>query len=237
MTLGDIFEQLTMGELSQISIGGGEQGEINEANYKRIIPHVNLALTALYKRFHLKEGRIRVLLIPERSVYPLVGKHAFATRRSTETDRFILDSVTSPFPDDLLKIERVITQDGTELGLNDESDMHGAFTPTFDVLRLPVHPEGQVITVVYRAKHNPIKMTIGYFDAERVELDLPDTFMEPLLYYIASRVNNPIGMTDEFHAGNSYAAKYEKSCQEIEQRGLQIDTVSQGNSFSRRGWV
>ena len=237
MTLGEIFEQLTMGELSQISIGGGEQGEITEANYKRIIPHVNLALTALYKRFHLKEGRIKLMLIPGRELYPLVGKHAFATRNSTEVDRFILDSIASPFPEDLLKIERVITQDGSEIGLNDESDEHGAFTPTYDVLRLPVHPEGEVITVVYRAKHVPIKMTIGYFDATRVQIALPDTFMEPLLYYIASRVNNPIGMSNEFHAGNSYAAKYEKSCQEIEMRGLQIDTVSQENSFRRLGWA
>ena len=53
MKLKEVFDQLTYGELSQLSIGGQAQGEITEENYARVVAHVNLGLSAIYKRFHL----------------------------------------------------------------------------------------------------------------------------------------------------------------------------------------
>ena len=44
MTLQEIFDQLTYGELSQLSMGGSEAGIIDESNYSRILVHVNLGL-------------------------------------------------------------------------------------------------------------------------------------------------------------------------------------------------
>jgi hypothetical protein len=248
MKLSEIFMQLTHGELSQLSLGGSEAGEISEANYPKIVSHVNLALTALYKRFPLKEGQLTVALQAGRSTYPLTSSYAAANRRSRESVKFILDTQAEPFENDIHKIERVYTDTGFELGLNDEADMYSCFTPTATTLRVPLAVVAESadlpqelkttnLVVVYRANHPPITISLGLFEPERVEVDLPYSHLEPLLYYVASRVNNPTGMTNEFHAGNSYAAKYELSCAELERINLRVDQGSQNTRLERNGWV
>ena len=52
MTLSDVFDQLAYGEFSKIFLG--ESGAIPQSNWNRIITHINLGLTELYKRFDLK---------------------------------------------------------------------------------------------------------------------------------------------------------------------------------------
>lgn len=248
MKLSEIFTQLTVGELSQLSIGGSADGKIAESNYPKIIPHVNLALTALHKRFPLKEGIVTLNLQPGRINYPLSIQYAVANRRSREPVRYIMDSTAEPFIEDVLKIERVYTESGYEMSLNDASDPYSCFTPTATTLRvpsavvlatssLPDELKTSNLRVVYRANHQNIVMGLAGFDPDRVEVELPQSHLEPLLFYIASRIHNPIGMTNEFHAGNNYAAKYENSCMELELKNLRIDQGSQNTRLEKNGWV
>lgn len=226
MTLQDIFDQLTYGELSQLSIGGGEAGAISEANYGRVLAHINLALTALYKRFPLKEDRVRIPVVHNQLVYPTL--------------------IVAP---SLLKIERVLTDTDFELALNDEADAYSVFTPTASSLRVPADIVNQIVDlpdryktaglmVVYRANHPKIVQSLGYFDPTRVKVQLPDSHMEPLLLYVASRMNTPMG-TGQFEgqAGNNYYAKYEASCQSIETSNLKVDQGSQNTRLRSNGWV
>lgn len=222
MKLSEIFEQLTYGELSQISLGGGEVGELSENNYARLIPHINLGLLALYKRFPIKEARVNIPLQPGISSYLVT-------------------------PPDLLKIERVYTDAEYELPLNDEGSSWSCFTPSATVLRIPslITAQGADLpdayrtssfTVVYRANHGLLTVDT-VVDPTTTEIELPYSHLEPLLYFVASRINNPIGMTNEFHAGNSYAAKYEQACQQLEQFNLRVDQGSQNSRLQRNGWV
>jgi hypothetical protein len=248
MKLSEIFTQLTYGELSQISIGGVEAGEINEANYPKILPHINLALTALYKRFPLKEGRITVALQSGRVTYPLTSAFSASNRRSRETVKYILDTADTAFVDDIHKVERIYTTSGWELGLNDEADVYSCFTPTATTLRVPAAVVNESVdlpqelrttelTVVYRANHPLITAGTSGLVPDRVDVELPYSHLEPLLLYIASRMNNPMGMTNEFNAGNNYAAKYEAACAELERVNLRVDQVSQNTKLERNGWV
>ena len=224
MKLSEIFNQLTYGELSQIHLGGAEAGEINKDNYPKVLAHINLGLAALYKRFPLKEGRKVFVCEP--------GKVSY-----------LLDT------GEVQKVERVYTDAKKELGLNDESDPHSCFTPSTHVLKVPVgvsawtseYPDylkTSTLEVVYRANH-PVITTddLDFYDVEEIEVDLPYSHLEPLLYYVASRVNNPMGMANEFHAGNSYYAKYEAACQQLEMVNLRVDQGSQNNRLQRNGWV
>ena len=238
MKLSEVFTQLTYGELSQLSLGGASEGTINSSNYKQVVQHVNLGLLALYKRFPLKEGRVAFNLQAGKFTYPL----------DTRDDVVFLESaISDEFTDNILKIERVYTEKGFELALNDSADPLSCFTPSNTVLRvapaivaasadLPELLRTATLSVVYRAMHPIITVTTG-FSPSRVELELPYTHLEPLLYFVASRVNNPIGMSNEFHAGNSYAAKYEKACQELEMVNLRVDQGSQNTRLERAGWV
>lgn len=223
MKLQEIFDQLTYGELSQLSIGGSEQGEISEANYPRVLAHINLGLTELYKRFNLKEKRLVVPLQRNADVYQLNV-------------------------DDILKIERVITDSEFEMTLNHESDPYSCFTPSLKSLRIPelVMNQGSslpdelkttALTVVYRANHPKIVIRFGYIQPERVEVELPSSHLQALLYFVASRAHNPIGMTNEFNAGNNWNMKYERACQELEAEGLQVDRGINNLRLNRNGWV
>jgi hypothetical protein len=248
MKLKEIFDQLTHGELSQLGIGGAANGGIAPENYGKVISHVNLGLTALYKRFNLKEGRVTIELQTGRTTYPVNANYAVSNRRSREQVRYIKDSLDEPFRDDIHKIERVYTSVGYEMGLNDESDPYSVFTPSATILRvpplvvagsvdLPDELKTETLEVVYRANHPIIVQGIGLFEPDRVELELPYSHLEPLLFYVASRVHTPTGMTNEANLGNTYFAKYEASCQQLENTNLRVDQSSQNTRLARNGWV
>lgn len=249
MNIQEIFDQLTHGELSQISIGGGEQGKVDKSNYAAVINHINLALTALYKRFNLKSGRLRLEMVPGKTQYQIHSRFAQSNLDSVETTKYLLDT-SDPFKDDLLKIEQVLSENGTDMVLNDGSYQYSLVTPNYRTLSVPEGiverkadlPEDyktSTLDLVYRANHHKLILKdewgIDYFD--ELEVDLPDAYLEALLYFIASRVNNPIGMTNEFHAGNSYAAKYEQECARLEMQNLQVDRGHQNTRLRAGGWV
>lgn len=248
MKLIEIFNQLTFGELSQISIGGIEGGEINDKNYYAILSHINLGLIALYRRFPLKEGRLTLALQQGRYTYPITSTYAVNNTKSTELIKYIEDSVSEKFTDDINKIESVFTDTGFELALNDEANVYSVRTPSATILTvpplivaksvdLPDEYKTDKLTLVYRANHPIIDQDVGSFDPSTYEVQLPYSHLEALLYFVASRVNNPIGMVNEFHAGNSYAAKYEQACQQLEISNMRVDQFSQPDRISRNGWV
>lgn len=219
MKLSEVFSQLAYGELSQLGLIDSDTGLIAAGKKPQVVSNITLGLTALYKRFNLKEGSVVVPLVTNQVLYTLT-------------------------PTDILKVEKVLTDDEYELGLNDGSSVYSCSTPSAGVLRLPScmvmdgedAPEDLItdnVTVVYRANHPVLALA----SADTVDLELPYSHLEALVLYVASRMHNPIGMTNEFHAGNSYAAKYEKACLELEVKDLQIDTMFQNTGISRGGWV
>jgi hypothetical protein len=226
VTLQEVFDQLTYGELSQLSIGGAEAGEISEVNYEKIIAHINLGLTALYKRFPLKQDRVQIPLVPGTFFYS-----------------------TLTIAPHLLKVEQVLTDGGIELPLNDAADMYSVNTPSASNLHVPADIVDQLVdlpdeykttglTVVYRANHPRVVKRLGFFDPKRERLQLPDSHLEPLLFYVASRVHTPMGAGQfEGQMGNNYYAKYEASCQSLETANLNVDQGSQSNRLRENGWV
>lgn len=237
MKLQEVFDQLTTGEFSQLSIGGAEVGAINEANYQAVVNHVNVALTQIYSRFNLRVGHLLLELQPGQETYTLHSSYAVQGKRSTQPVRYIKDTVAEPFLDDILKVEQVVGPEG-ELPLNDANDVTSVTTPRDKVLRVPlIHSDLGTLRVTYRANHPKLSVGIGFFDPARVNLDLPESHLTPLLYYVASRVHGPIGMGAEFNASNNYFAKYEAACQELEDKGLQIDKGGHNTRAARGGWV
>lgn len=236
MKLAEVFAQLAYGELSQVSLVDQATGRIAVSKYAPMVGHVNLGLSALYKRFHLKEGRLRFKL-----------RHS-QVRYLLSSDEDIVAEGDDDFNDDILKVEQVFTAEGKALGLNDSSNPYACATPSAAVLRVPLalankslNLPAELLTdaleVVYRANHPKLVYTSSSFNPNNIELELPDSHLEPLLLFIASRVHNPIGMSNEFHAGNSWYAKYEAACARLENEGLEVDQGSQNSRARRNGWV
>lgn len=248
MKLKEIFDQLTYGELSQISIGGGAAGQIRPADYAKMTAHVNLGLAALYKRFNLKQGQLTLQLQPGQTRYVLSNKYAVSARTSREPVRYIKDSSALPFLDDVNKVEVIHSDTGYEYALNNAVDTLSITTPSSKVLVVPAPivasddtcPEElwtKNLVITYRAAAVKVGNAEGDFDPEEVEVELPDTHLEPLLLFVASRVHTPAGIGNEDNTGNMYWQKYELSCQQLEQSNFQIDTGSQYNRLEKGGWV
>lgn len=256
MQLKELLDQLAYGELSQISIGKQDAGVINDLNVERVVSNINLALTAIHKRFALREGRLTVHLNEGTMIYEL-DKGKLSRSDQARDRKYLEEEKLFKFGENLLKVERVYNDTGTELNLNDLSDPFSLRTPRYDLLEvpgamvknrtsLPRHLQTKTLDVRYRANHPRLGKwkEQTFIDAcgctceelNDVEVDLPYHFVEPLVFWVASRFHNPVGMSNEFHAGNSYYAKYEAACQRLEQEGLQVDLQAQPG-FRREGWA
>lgn len=243
--LQEIYNQLTYGELSHLAIGGANiDGGIHENDRPKIINHIQLGLTALYKRFRLKEDEVIVELQEDQNTYYLDCDYAVSNTESTEPVKYLLDT-DNPFTGRILKVERVYDDLDYELLLNKRDNPCSLRTPTDTTLFIPElvrlrtvpDPPIETVKVVYRANHPVIDVLMGQYAPNTIELELPQTHMEPLLYYIASRLHNPIGMVNEFHSGNSYYAKYEAACMQLEINNYEIDNIGQEYKFEQRGFV
>lgn len=249
MTLKEIFDQLTFGELSQLNLGGAELGEIDGNNYSRIIPHINLAMTALYKRFNLKEDRVRLYPFTSKYLYEVNSKYKALSVFDTSIDNYLVKPDGLEFTNNILKIERVTNDLDIDYNLNDSNDRYSLYTPTMTSIRIPmdiIDRSNAISTeyltdyfeVVYRAKHDVIGENIDFIDVETVEIDLPDAYLELLLLFVAARIMTPMGAGQfEGLGGNNYMAKYEMAAQQVEQYNLKIDQNSRNTRLYEKGWA
>jgi hypothetical protein len=232
MNLNDVFDQLVYGELSKSYMG--ENGEVSTKDYNRLITHINLGLTELHKRFDLKRKSVNVTVID--AVY----------------DYEINQSK------DVIEVLQVVNGEGVDIPINavqavsslEEAahykDTESVFIPNSDHIVVNKGMKPQVLTVFYRANHPVITKVLvadlARFDPKTVDIDLPFTYLDALLYFIGSRLFTAEGVTSingraPFNAGNNYAAKFEAACNLLVREGLDISESVNKNKFSMRGFV
>ena len=216
MNLKDVIDQLSHGELRNTFMADTSDGELTERNKEMLITHVTMGLTALHTRFFLKERTHVVNLVPGTGTY-----------RINEPDLLRIEAVR-----DMVNDEYLINV------LGEPESLHTSDYRTLDVpLALYEKLESPTLEVFYRANHLPLGKSVKYLPLDRTEIDLPYTHLEALTLYVASRVMNPVGMSETFHDGNNYAAKYEQACQRIELAGFEISQTGGANKFAVGGWV
>lgn len=253
MKLQEIFNQLIYGELSQLYMGQGEGNnvdafgnpQIGQQESIRITSMIEMGMTALHKRFRLKEERFKLELQDFQESYLLDSRFAESNDQSEAESKYIKDAEW-PFKDNILKIERVYDNLGNERVLNRIGDPDALRTVSENILVVPKYmvdpdnkdtPDFKYLTVVYRADHPKIDRISAQHTAFDTDIDFPSTHLEPLLYYVASRVMNPVGASGEFHEGNNYAQKYEQACRMLEQQNYQRDPEGEMDRFEGNGWV
>lgn len=256
MLLSEIIEQLQVGEFSQLSFGGGTGKLTTDADYKAVVLHVNLALSTLYKRFNIKKGKLVLGITPQYSTYKVLS--ANSVHREGVSLKYVLDPIDDRFKDDINKIEKLYWEhDSVILPLNEANNPYSINNRTLTTLDIPrkyldglklkdkidpLEPDVYLnnrLVLEYRAGYFPSYKLTDLAIPEVTKFDFPDMYLEAVLYFVASRVHNPIGLVGDsgFHQGNNYAAKFEAECQRIEQMGLQMDQTSISTRFQRNGWV
>lgn len=223
MKLREVLDQLTYGELSQLGLVDQTSGQIPASKYPQLVSHINLGLTDLFKRFKLKESSAAFTFQP--------GAYLYQLRAA-----------------DLVKIVSVKTPKGLEVPLN-TTDSLSCSTPRVNTLSVPKAfvdgssslPEAYRVNgleVFYQANHQKLVSTLDEdIEPDDVELELPQTHLQALLLFVASRVHNPIGMVNEFNAGNNYAAKYEAEVMSLKNDGIQAESHAESTRFERGGWA
>ena len=249
MTLQDVYDQLSYGELSQLfaaSAGIDDvEGAMPSSSYPKILPSIQLGLTELHKRFFLREGQFYLELQPFTRAYLLSNKFAESNSRST-ADKYILDT-DEPFSDNLFKVERLLgtyREEVYEIAMNERGDPSSLMTSRYDRLIVPTDPElapwlkeTTQIDVRYRADHPAINTALANAAPSTIEIELPPTHLEALLFYIASRLHNPLGMTPETtHEGNNYFQRFLASCEELKMQNYEIDEGDDNTKLWERGF-
>lgn len=239
MTLSDIFDQLAYGELRQTfpdlaSLVSGEG--IPEERKKNLFLSIKLGLTELHKRFNLLEKRLTIARVNGRQTYVMDRRYAVSNTTGTEPDKYITDTA-EPFKNDLMRIERILDADGCELTVNEIGNEDSAFITSFNTLVLPDAFKDTTFTVVYRADHPNIEWYIAEKAPQLVTVNLPSSHLEALLYYVASRIMNPVGMINEFHEGSSYAAKFEQSCARLVDHASVPAQMAVNTRLYDKGWA
>lgn len=235
MYLSEIFDQLVYGELFHLELGNAEDHEIDTSNYPAIIANLNLALTALHGRFSLKTSELILDQYDHIQEYTLHSKFAQSNIESEEPIKYIADSIYKPFKDDLLKIEQVFDEGGSELRINDENDTLSVFTSSFNTIQIPYAMSGNSTAIVYRANHDKIVLS-NTFNPHKIEIDIPWHLLEPLLFYMAHRFYAVNGMQGSGQDSINYLNKYQASCTRIEMNGLINRTDPSNIQFEAMGW-
>ena len=235
MLLSDIFMYLAYGELSQMAIGTNNRGGIDESDYPTLISHINLGLTNLHSRLPLKQSQVIIAQQSDRVLYPLTPIYAINST-SAESNKFILDSATEPFINNVLKIEEVYTENNILLPLNDSAKDNSLFTPSFNTLQVPTPEANKVLAVLYRANHAQLPAKRGV-DISTIELDIPAVLIELLLTFVVGRVAAAGNNQTSIQEAAAYQQKYELQVQQIIQSGaLSVDRPSNLRMRSN-GWV
>lgn len=248
MLLSDILEQLTAGELSQVAMGGYDSSiGMDECNYPRVIPHINLGLAELYKRFPINLEELTIIQQEDQKTYILDPKYAATNTESTEPIKYILDTPDNPFTRQPLRIESIFNEEGEETRYTEDdkatqeylqSDREKywmAFTPKYNTIYLPYPEAGKLVFVSYRS--SPEKIETLELNPYTTEVDIPVALLEALLLFVAARVYSNLNSDNAVTEGNNYMQKFEMSCKEVSQSNLLNTYNNINNKLDVNQWV
>lgn len=250
VTLQDILDNLTYGNLSHISIGGGTLGFVADKDYPKLVFCINNALMALHKRFLLRTGKLTLQQYSGTNQYYLRIDYAVSNTDSAVSPKYIIDSVSEPFTSNLFKIERILGPSGGELKLNDSLISEDnplyykgeiiqttpVYTPNFDTILLtPVANE--LLTVEYRANHPKIVITDN-FDPATTVLEISPAIIDALCLNVAARIYSPLTSSETpSSAASAFMYQYEMECLRLETEGIPIIDGTTDYRFDLKGFV
>lgn len=235
MILKDIFSMLSHGELRKLASGGSNASGILEADYPKVVGHINLGLADLHKRFQLKTRQLSIQQIDGIANYRLYKEHSQTNTEST-SPKYIKDTVYAPFNDDneIIKIVAVFNEKGQEYGINDENDRFSVYTPSEKTLMIPFTDPDNAVTVVCRTNHPYLSLDESKDDQP---VDLSISYIEPLLLYVGSRAAASVGSQEATIMSADLAARYEQKCFDIEKYGIETTDNTTNMKARINGWV
>jgi len=205
MTAQDVINLAVSAELKQLSVK--EDTDV-------VLGFINLGILELYKRFPLEEAEAIVWLTDGKATYKLDG---------TDPD---VDMNTDK---ELLLISRVYSEDSKTIELNDEDNLVGVYTPTYNTIEVPFIIQDEYLSVIYR-------VTPKFLTSINDTVPIPPQLLEALLNYIGYRGHGSV--SGELKAENqSHYLRFENSCNRAIMEGLIQAEKIPSKKFEQRGFV
>lgn len=231
-----ILEDLTYGELAHTSLSGklNQPKGINPSDYPIIIRHINSALADIYTRFSLKENEVILQQFDSITEYTLSSRYAVSTDDPNEPFKWILDSVETPFLDDISQVIAVYDGAGLPVPLNDVAQPNSVLMVNYNLMQIPYPVEGNVLALMYRAMHPRIDPTS---DVSAVYVEIPLPLREPLMWYVASRVYGSKLGEDDRALSAEFLRRYNGRMDELQREGIYAFNDEQTDyKFTLGGW-
>ena len=183
-------------------------------NTDAILTFMNLGLLELHKRFPLRVEQTVLTLSNTTTTFNLPSTFMYPLAAYGEDK------------DGNIDMEHV-------LPINDESNPESIFFSTFKQVQVPDTLDGSSAVIVFAAK--PDKYTA---DDLNIELDLPETLIEPLLHYIGYKAQ--LGIRGDAQAeNNAHWLRFDRSCKQAQDLGVAypMDSWKMATRIYNRGFA
>lgn len=235
MKIKRIIEHLEYGVLSKINLGGNTSMGITSYNYPTIISAIELGLLDLAQTFEFKQRELFIKQEDHIKIYELDIKYAETNTSSTETYKYIKDTVDNPFTGDVLRIDAVYDELGNQLSLNDDNDPNSLYTPSTTSIQVPKPNAENTLSVIYSAGGVELRKTGN--DLLEQEVYLPVTLLNALTLFVAAQV---VSSKDSLEAKNEslvFERKYKEAIQLAIGYGTKVVDNTANINKERKGWA
>ncbi len=231
MKLDELFISLALGELANSSYVELNQLELNKNQLNRVINAINQGLTLIHTHLPLRHNQIVIQLHDNIGTYYLDSRYAKSNTVSTAAVKFILDTPSNPFKDDILNIIGVYNLEGQQYPLNDQYAIGSLFTPDYNSLMVPLAmwqnhkvPYNVVdkLVLVYQADHPKIPLNEPL--TSQMEIHLSPIYQSMLQAYVAHLLHMHIGSEQSINQSNQYFAKFNSLMQTAKEQGIGVIT-------------
>lgn len=238
MLLQEVFDQLCVAELNNISVVDQVTKQINPEDYRKVATAINAGLTQLHTRFLLRKGILDLELQPDVETYQLATRNFIPANGVAVGAKCIVPTVD--FRDNLLKIQQVITDCGRELSINNHSTFFSVQETSLDTIVVPsnLYHDHKVrkLRIVYRQNHKMIPACCDDLDPECYGLTLPRSHLWALCLFVAARMHIPIGLQDATYSGNSFMSLFGAECDRLDITGIQVKDIGVSEGIVRKGF-
>lgn len=233
MNIADLFERLSYGELSNLSLSVDGGGTIEPKHHAKVVHFINEGLLSLYSKFELSKKQLLIEMVQGITNYHLEPRYAETQWDSNEVPYpYIKDLGREKYTGDLIKVLEVYDEKG-QLPLNDIYSVNSVFTPQHKVLQVPHAKDYRSLSVVYQAKHEVLTP-----DNLEAQIVIPDVLESALLAYIGYKVFSVMNSTDSNSKSKEHLANFYRICEETIANDLVSSSVSTVNDkFSNGGWI
>lgn len=233
MNLKQVLELLATGELAQANLGGNDVDGITPNNTKTLINHINMGMTVLYTRFNLRTRELYLQPVEQFTNYVLHSRHALTTTNNEL--KWIIDSPSNPFTDDILRIEAVYLEDGCPVPLNNKADCNSVYTTAFNEIQIPCPSSNTAYSIIYRASPTLLN-TKGTCNLEQ-EVEIPVSHIPALLAYVAHRFHSGKTHANSLAESNNYLMKFNQEVELLKAHGADTDNNTVEDKIRGLGWV